>query len=208
MDSKTNQQMAVCVMVGGKSTRMGQPKEHVMIPALGMTFLDKVCREIDQCTGTAITGRYLSTRRGQKIERFGYVPVQDQYEETGPMGGMYSVLSKAFEDGYAAVLFLACDMIHMEAAELQSICASYQGEDILFARTQNCFVQPFGSVYKTAIAGELKKKIDAGDYRLRSLQNTGLSIHYYDSDNPVMFDNINESSDLSRICHGLSAIVL
>jgi molybdopterin-guanine dinucleotide biosynthesis protein A len=190
--------IAAAVMVGGKSSRMGQPKENIIIPSMGITFLDKICGEIALCMDSKISGCYLSVRRGQSIERSGYVCVQDTVDEIGPMGGIYSVLLRAGKDGYDAVWFVACDMIRMEAEEIRNVCERYGGEDVLFARTGQSFIQPFGSIYKTDVAEVLKKKIDEKNYRIRSLMDEDILIGYFDSMNLEMYDNINEKSDLIK----------
>ena len=199
VDGEKQYRIAAAVMIGGNSSRMGRPKENILLPGENITFLDKVCREVDGCEALDRPGRYLSVRRGQQVSREGYTPVWDQFHGIGPMGGVFSVLEKAGEDHFDAVLFLACDMVRMESVELTDICEVYQGEDILFVKTENHFVQPFGSIYKTSITEVIRQKIDHGDYRIRSLLDSGCDIRIFQSERPYMYENINEIGDLSRI---------
>ena len=64
--------MAVAVLVGGRSIRMGLPKESVVIPDDGRTFLERICDEVDIISDRLFIARYLSVREGQCIERDGY----------------------------------------------------------------------------------------------------------------------------------------
>ena len=114
---------------------MGQPKESVIIPGDGRTFLDRICDEIDKAYQKIISQRYISQREDQQIIRDGYVPVYDKYTGIGPIGGIASVLERAGKDGYDATLFLACDMTGYHYDEISQICTRYHGEDVLFART-------------------------------------------------------------------------
>ena len=87
--------MAVAVLVGGRSIRMGLPKESVVIPDDGRTFLERICDEVDIISERLFVARYLSVRDGQCIERDGYINVPDRYAGIGPIGGIYSSLEKA-----------------------------------------------------------------------------------------------------------------
>ena len=208
-------QFAICVMVGGQSKRMGRPKENVIIEGDGRTFLNKICDEIDaaccemvsddvsddvsedvvdstsEMTRGPIMKKYISVRAGQKIKRSGYIPVEDVFDNIGPIGGIASVLRKAQEDGVDAVLFLACDMIRYESAEIQRIFEVYKGEDVLFARTESRGLQPLASIYSVKVLEAVEKQIEEGDYRLREITGSSANIGYYDAVNEEFYANVN-----------------
>ncbi|MBQ6230482.1 MAG: molybdenum cofactor guanylyltransferase [Eubacterium sp.] len=204
-------QFAVCVMVGGQSKRMGRPKENVIIEGDGRTFLDKICDEIDtaccemviddvsedvvdstsEMARGPIIKKYISVRAGQKIKRGGYIPVEDIFDNIGPIGGIASVLRKAQEDGVDAVLFLACDMIRYESAEIQRVFEVYKGEDVLFARTENRGLQPLASIYSVKVLEAVEKQIEEGNYRLRKIAGSSTNIGYYDTVNEEFYANVN-----------------
>ena len=204
-------QFAVCVMVGGQSKRMGRPKEGVIIEGDGRTFLNKICDEIDtvccemviddvsedvvdstsEMTRGPIMKKYISVRAGQKIKRSGYIPVEDVFDNIGPIGGIASVLRKAQADGVDAVLFLACDMIRYESAEIQRVFEAYKGEDVLFARTASHGLQPLASIYSVKVLEAVEKQIEEGDYRLREIAGSSANIGYYDAVNEEFYANVN-----------------
>ena len=72
MKEERKKNIAACVLAGGQSKRMGRPKHSVVIPGDGRTFLDRICDEIDHVYPSVISGRYISLRADQNIERDGY----------------------------------------------------------------------------------------------------------------------------------------
>ena len=173
--------MAVAVLVGGRSIRMGLPKESVVIPDDGRTFLERICDEVDIMSDRLFIARYLSVRVGQCIERDGYINVSDRYEGIGPMGGIYSSLGRAAADGAGSVLILACDLIGYDHNEITGICDSYKGEDILFARTGDGRLQPLASIYSADILPAIRDLIERGKYRITDMSDTCANVGYYDT---------------------------
>ena len=183
--------IGAAVLIGGRSSRMGRPKEDMIIPGSDMTFLDHICNEVDSCFGGCLYKRYLSVRKGQLRERKGYLSVEDIYDDIGPLGGLVSVLKRASVDGCDALLLLACDMIRYKGEEIKRICENYAGEDILFARTEKTVLQPLASIYGTGILETAQRQTGSDDHRMRKLAGDGTVVAYYDSDTPNMYDNIN-----------------
>ncbi|MCR5733806.1 MAG: molybdenum cofactor guanylyltransferase [Lachnospiraceae bacterium] len=183
--------IAVAVLAGGQSKRMGRPKDCVVISGDGRTFLEKICDEADDAAGSCISGRYLSVRKDQDIARSGYINVTDKHEGIGPMGGLFSVLLRAKEDGFDAVLALACDLIGYEHSEIIDICRHYRGETVLFARTEGQFLQPLASIYSVKALPEFENLIEKKDYRLRDLKDIISDVGYYDSCHDGYYENCN-----------------
>ena len=189
--------IAAAILVGGQSKRMGSPKEKMVIKGDGRTFLDKICDEADACMDSCIEALYLSVRKGQRVSRNGYIQVEDEYDSIGPMGGICSVLNRAAEDGLDAVLFIACDMIKYDSEEISSICRSYKGEDILWARTGGYAIQPLASIYNVNIVSTIKGMADKGDYKLRNMEKYLDNIGYCDRADINKYDNVNTLQKLT-----------
>lgn len=183
--------IGAAVLIGGRSTRMGYPKEDIIIHEDGRTFLDRICDEVDDCFGEYLCRRYLSVRKGQKRTREGYTVVEDEYDDIGPIGGLVSVLKKASADGCDAVLLLACDMICYPGSEMIRICKRYTGQDILFARTEGKNIQPLASIYSVGILDTAIRQIRSGEYRLRRLGEYSDKVDYYDADFLTAYENVN-----------------
>ena len=184
--------IAAAVLAGGRSTRMGSPKENMIIEGDGRTFLNKICDEADACSGDCIAERYLSIRRGQDLSREGYKAVEDTYDDIGPLGGLTAVLEAAAADGMDAVLILACDMIRYTENEIRRICDSYKGEDILWARTDGRDIQPLASIYSVKILDECLSQAGDGVYRLRDLDKRCKRTGFYDSADSPAYENRND----------------
>ncbi|MBR1507520.1 MAG: molybdenum cofactor guanylyltransferase [Eubacterium sp.] len=184
--------IAAAVLAGGRSKRMGSPKESMIITGDGRTFLDKICDEVDECFGKCIDLRILSLREGQTVFRDGYMPVYDRYDDIGPLGGLISILEKAVSEGIDACLIIACDMINYTAEEIRRICEEYKGEDILFARTDyDKRIQPLASIYSVKMLQYAVKMAEEGDYRMRKLADMTENVGYYNSRNTELYANIN-----------------
>ena len=188
---KKTYRLAAAVLIGGHSKRMGRPKENIMIEGDGRTFLEKICDELDLSDEIFSGRKYLSVRKGQKITRTGYVSVEDRYDDIGPLGGILSVLEAAKRDGCDGVLVLACDMIHYTRHEAEGICSSYNGEDILWARTGGKKIQPLASIYGVNILSEVQRAADEGRFRIRDLEMQVKNTRFYDSSDTAAYDNIN-----------------
>ena len=192
---RDEKKIATAVLIGGHSSRMGRPKENVVIEGDGRTFLEKICDEVDECFPKIICKRYISVRKGQSISKKGYETVEDVFDDIGPLGGLVSVLQRAKRDGACAVLLLACDMIRYDAGQIRSVCASYAGEDILWARSGNKHLEPLASIYSTSILDAAVIQAKGSDHRLRFLEKTVKRIGYYDSAEPLAYENINSMAE-------------
>ncbi|MCR5687935.1 MAG: NTP transferase domain-containing protein [Lachnospiraceae bacterium] len=173
---------------------MGRPKHSVVIPGDGRTFLDRMCDEIDHVYPSVVRGRYISMRPDQNIEREGYKCVCDRYEAIGPLGGIASVLADAKRDRFDAVLMLACDMTAYDSQEIINICERYDGDDILFARTDETDIEPLASIYGITVLDAIQTQIDNGDYRIRDLEKLVENIGYFDSVYPERYFNQNTAA--------------
>ena len=189
---KEKYRIASAVLVGGRSERMGSPKESVVIPDDGRTFLERICDEVDITYPDPIAVRYISARSGQDIKREGYTVVPDSFEGIGPAGGIASVLKRAEEDGVDAVLFLACDLIRYDHSEIIRICGRYDGEDVLFARTDKENLQPLASIYSVGSAEAVVSMIEKKDLKVRNLVNYVRCTGWYDAKDPLFYENKNE----------------
>ncbi len=183
--------IAAAVLTGGKSSRMGRPKESVVIPGDGRTFITRICDEVDMVYPETVSGRYLSVRSGQEIDRPGYIIVPDIFDGIGPLGGVASLLSRAKADGYDAVLALAVDLITYDHDEIVRICDHYDGEDVLFTRTEGVGLQPLASIYNVSTFSSITDMIEEGNFRIRDIAGRCKRVGYYDSDSPGWYEDQN-----------------
>ena len=101
------------VLAGGKSSRMGQNK--ALLSYQGKPLIENVIEKL-----TSIFSRVvLSVHQPDAFVQLGLPRVVDRHPETGPMGGIASVL----ESGEKNIFCMACDMPFLNAPLIQYICS-------------------------------------------------------------------------------------
>ncbi len=189
------------VLCGGKSSRIGRPKQGLEIN--GRTFLELVHHEAAQVFERVIA----VTKAGRDA---GDLPVIHEAETdlTAPILG----LARASADAGDAPFFaLAVDYPLMSAELLRFLRARFEsaGADIV-APSFGGKVHVLCAGYRSAVRSSLEEKIRAGDYRLQGL----LDLHsttIIDQDELAPFGdallNVNtpEDYDRARKTHGAPA---
>ena len=187
-----NNQVSVAILVGGRSSRMGRPKERIILKG-NTDFMTGICQEFDDSFN-----RYLSVNPGQNYAVNGYQNVTDKYGNIGPMGAILSVLEMS---GTPAVLVLACDMPFFGCSDALKLINEYRGEDVLLAETKSG-IQPLAAIYSQAAAVWLKKYMDEGNYRLReAIFHMNYRKIYFEDEKP--FININTEDELNKYIRGI-----
>ena len=194
--------IAVAIFAGGRSVRMGKPKES-LTTGDGRTFLERICDEAEACTQTCICGKYLSVRRGQEADIDGFTTVEDDYDDIGPLGGLIPGLRRVKEDGMDAVLAVAVDMVKYDRYEIEGICSAYSGEDILLPRTSDGRAHPLAGIYSVKIIKRALMNAKEGKYRMTDLQGEDVRTGYYDTPSDAAYININRPQDLSAVLYNI-----
>lgn len=96
--------------------------------------------------------------------------IPDLQPGCGPLGGIYSVLREAQTD---AVFFCAVDMPFVTERTVayleQFLCNDFDG--VVF--TEGGRLHPLCGIYRRALLPVLERQLEQGDYRVRSLMDTG-----------------------------------
>ncbi|MBQ6385395.1 MAG: molybdopterin-guanine dinucleotide biosynthesis protein B [Lachnospiraceae bacterium] len=174
------------ILCGGRSTRMGQPKEEVIIPWDGRTMLDHICDEM-----LFFKDRYLSVRPQQKRLRPDYIPIPDLCGEIGPAGGIFSALAVCKTDG---LLVLACDMPRYTRQQAEKLLAEYRGEDILILKSPGG-LEPLASIYSKSVLPALYRMIADKNYRIRSLLDNVMRVRIVEDDDAAAYQNVNRPEE-------------
>ena len=126
------------VLAGGAGTRMGSINK-AEISCNGRTFLEHICTEMKK-TGDR---RYISVAKYEQITPTGWKAVRDiAFDKNGgfagPIGGIYSCLKQASEDGLDGVFFAPCDA-PFYMSEVSEKLGQYidEGFDALIWRTED-----------------------------------------------------------------------
>lgn len=107
----TMDELAAVILVGGKSSRMGQDKAS--LPYKGKRLVDVVADAVQE---TGINNIYVSG------EIDGYTSLPDLLLERGPMGGICSSAVRLHKQ-YERVLFIPVDMPHLSPELLRLLMA-------------------------------------------------------------------------------------
>ncbi len=188
--------VGVCILTGGASSRMGQPKADLMIRSAEYgeeTFLSRMIRELSFCPT-----RFLSVNSSQNYSVQGYTAVRDCYEGIGPMGGIYSVLEYAGLNKMCdAVLFVPCDMPMFTQEDARILIDAYAGEDVLFT-VNDGREQPLCAIYSVNCLPIIRKLIDEENYRLRDIISAA-NAKGTDSIQASHLVNVNNKEEYDRI---------
>ncbi len=173
----------VCILVGGKSTRMKKTKADLMYR--GKTFLSILCDEFKD-----FDYKYISMHDQQKYEIDGYINVVDEYKEIGPMGGIVSTFHQSDVD----VLFVcSCDMPFINKEVVLYLMQKLENEDGIFLKDEN-HVYITSGIYTRKLLPVFENQIRNRDYRLYySIRNQNIKtidIHKTNIDAKVVL-NIN-----------------
>lgn len=181
--------VGICIMAGGKSSRMGMDKNCIK-NIEGKTFLQLKIEEM-----FPFKYRYLSINDSQNFNANGYENVTDVIKDAGPLGGIYSVLCAMKTD---ACLFVASDMPFYDYEEAVSIINSYEGQSVFMAKTKDG-LQPLASIYSKTCIPYIKQLIDSKSFRIRKLYELADDASDYYSTRDKCYVNVNTVDELNRI---------
>ncbi len=196
----SDHRVGVCILGGGQSKRMG--KDKMLLEYNGKKMYESTAERLS----SASPCRFLSVNREHIYECLGWTSVTDRFEAgIGPLNGFGSVMeyiSELPEDDPQkcdAVLFCGVDMPYFDADEAKAIIGAYRGEDVL-AVYAGGRVHPANSIYSISLLPVIKKGIQNGDYRLRTLMDPELqSVGEYHSKRPECYANINTPEEAKKI---------
>jgi molybdenum cofactor guanylyltransferase len=134
----------VCILAGGLSSRMGQPKARLRLGKL------------------TLLGHARKNAAGLRLPL--RVVRKDLVRRCGPLGGIYSALktTKAF-----AVVFVPCDMPFLSAMSLRRCLAAFDGQRPVFAVAR--WQAGFPIILPVALRQVIKNRIDVGKFALHEL---------------------------------------
>lgn len=185
-----NKITGVVVLTGGKSSRMGYPKETLLFQ--GKSFLEHVCEEM-----SFFTEKYISVNQEQQeIPSFdGYQLVVDEIAAAGPMGGIYSALGKCRSDGLLAI---PCDMPFFTEREAKKLLSHIGEEDITIYRSPGG-LQPLAAVYQKSCLPVMKRCLEEKQYKLGNIRPL-LCIREVWCPEEKYFCNINTVKEYETFC--------
>ncbi|MGH9328165.1 MAG: molybdenum cofactor guanylyltransferase [Terriglobia bacterium] len=146
------------LLAGGKSRRMGQPKQDL---CLGReTMLSRQLRLL-----RSVTPNVAILAPPESIRTSGTPVHRDAWPGRGPLGGIYTGL---IETRTEYNLFLGCDLPFMNAQFLRFLCrcALESPADVIVPRSPDHYLQPLCAVYRRSARKAVQARLLFGENKV------------------------------------------
>jgi len=153
-----------CVLIGGKSTRMGRPKH--LIETDGKTWLARTIEHMERTVSKVV----ISGAGEVPDELSNYVRLPDAPDARGPMSGLLSMMRWAPQASWLAA---ACDMPDITPEAFEWLASTRTpGKWATMPRLAGAKgVEPLLAYYNFRFGGLLEAQAAAGNHRLNDLAN-------------------------------------
>jgi molybdenum cofactor guanylyltransferase len=147
------------ILAGGKSSRIGSDKGLLELNGrklveIAIGNLSKLC------------GRILISANSEAYSHLGYEVIPDSYRDIGPMGGIYSTLSKSTTEYN---LVLSVDLPFVNFGLLQYLTEKVLGYDAAVPWSGNEHYEPLCACYNRSILPRMEEYIGKGNFKLPDL---------------------------------------
>lgn len=156
------QPIAVAIMAGGKSRRMGRDKAELELD--GQTLLDRMIDQANMVSGTVLVIGRTGLRDDVRW-------LEDDEPGLGPIGGLKTALDHLGRP----VLLVACDMPLLDADAMRWLIEAFAHEAKAhgLAATRDGQLEPLFSVYTPAVLPLVDAQIEKSRRSLRRLIEAG-----------------------------------
>lgn len=187
------------ILVGGRSRRMHfQDKMNLRIGE--ESFLERILREL------SIFNRIIISANKQQIEQLNaeelsrlagceVMIVEDQFEDIGPLGGLYSAMCRAEVRYYFLV---PCDMPLIRHEVVGDLYDYLQEMDQALVPEKDGRLNPLFAIYRNDTMPQLKEQIETGDYKVLKYCDR-IACRYVEIDEKGTFININTPEGMKQI---------
>jgi molybdopterin-guanine dinucleotide biosynthesis protein A len=181
------------VLAGGKSTRMGTNKALLVLN--GETLVER-CRE----TLSKIFKRVIiSVNKEEPFQNLPEPKIMDRYQETGPLGGITSVL----ESGESRIFCVACDMPALNRELIDYMCRFTEYDAVI--PLWNRRAEVLHAVYSGSLMATFQFALGENRFRITDAL-TQAKVRYVQMDEIKRFDpsglsfrNINTPEDYNLL---------
>lgn len=186
--------MALIVLAGGKSLRMGQNKPSLAFG--GVSLLERSVLRFRKEFETVI----VVLGYGQKAHIEDTVVVSDIYPDAGPIGGIYAGLTASPDE---ANFVLACDMPFATPALATYLVSLLENHNAIVPLLQHG-PEPVQAAYAKSCLPQIEKNLQLGKLKLQSLLDQ-LDVRFVPESEVRRFDphltgffNVNTPEDYYR----------
>lgn len=151
--------LTAIILAGGKSTRMGRDKGLVLYR--GKRMVEHV---VAACT--ELTSEILISTNNPDYRFLGYNLIDDNYQDTGPIGGIQATLSASETDDN---IFCPCDMPGIQPAIFKKILDKKKEFQAVVATDSSGKIYPVLGYYNKSVLPAIENQIEKGDFKVLHL---------------------------------------
>ncbi|MEP1258362.1 molybdenum cofactor guanylyltransferase, partial [Algoriphagus sp.] len=183
-----DQSIAVFILAGGKSSRMGEEKGLAKLHGKPMIqYLIEATSGLAQ--SQSIIGHH------PDYSQFGIPVFTDLIPDNGPLGGIYTALSYCSTD---RALILSCDSPLIQSQTLVKMIAHFNGK--ILVGTLGDRMYPFPGIYSKSLLPQLKENLEANFLKVQSFIHNNphklISWDQISANSELEFANINTPEEL------------
>jgi molybdopterin-guanine dinucleotide biosynthesis protein A len=192
--------LAIAILAGGLSTRMGQDKS--LVPLNGRPMLAHVIRRLELVRqSNANIPLFIISNDPSAYAQFGRPVFSDILPNRSSLNGLYSAL---WHSPGRYTLCVACDMPFLEPAVLSHLIDSVEGWQAVVPRIDG-FIESLCAVYEKSCLEPFHSAIQAGTLKIHQVV-AALRTRYVEADVLRQFDphlrsfvNLNTPQDIEGI---------
>ncbi len=193
-EQRAEQRYTGIILAGGQSSRMG--KEKGLIRWKGKTLIEHAIAIL-----SPICGNMIISANQDHYDSLGYPVVGDLVPGCGPMGGIFSALTKSETLNN---LVIPTDTPFVTREIYQHLLSHMGSFDVIVPLDHESFYQPLCAVYSRSVLPSMEAQIDEGILGFTPLLNkVEVQAVHFDSSldfyNSNTFYNINSPTDLEAI---------
>lgn len=185
--------MTGILLAGGQSKRMGEDKAFLefkgkYLYTYPLEVLRKSCDEI------------LVSSNNERFREEGHTIIKDIYQNTGPMGGIFSCLKKA---NTQKSVVLSCDLPMISYDFIRFLSEKSDNFLITIGQNKKALPEPLAGIYDQSIREKMERLLLSGNFRMSSLVK-GPEIQIIDIEkagfnSDRLYFNVNSPFDIQKL---------
>ncbi|WP_297598783.1 molybdopterin-guanine dinucleotide biosynthesis protein B [uncultured Cetobacterium sp.] len=183
------------ILAGGKGRRLNYCNK-ALLKYNNQTFLDKIVDAFSNFNNI-----YISLNSSQDLITDKLIRVDDNFEDIGPISGLYEGLKESTLD---YVFVVPCDTPNITKEFVEYIVQFVSDEyDAFLIKDKKGLVHPLMGVYNTRISSIIKESIENNDYKVLNILDK-INVKYIDLsytifDDKFLLANINTEKDYNSL---------
>lgn len=194
LKSKRVKPIVAGVLSGGLSSRMGKPKDRIILPD-GRTMIQRVIDVLlGFCNEVIVAGPALPDALIED-ERLHFV--KDNFSGSGPLAGIEAILSTGLAKGY---LIAACDQPMIKEETLRLLLPDDREMPCFFDNSKEGYIQPFPGYYPVSWLPEIRDSLRRNRRAIKSLiADSDVILRVADAQTMRSLQSVNTPEELSTL---------